>query len=153
MFSTLRSAVIAFAAIFSAHAMADIEFHNPVAPQTIPGIKVASVYVNIENTFDKAVTLVAYKSSVAKNVELHESTVKNSRMVMRNIPEMTIKSGQSLILKPGSYHLMLIGLNKRLAPGDTVDITVTDSEGNDYRFDTTVTDTKDKQDHSHHAHH
>ncbi len=153
MFHVLRPVIAIAALAFSGAAFADLKFHNPVVPPTIPGIKVASVYVNIENTSDQPVTLTSYKSNVAKNVELHESTVNNSRMVMRNIAEITIKGGQQLALKPGNYHLMLIGLNKRLAPGDAVDITVTDSEGNNYSFSTEVTATQDEQDHSHHAHH
>lgn len=118
--------------------LADLVFHHPVIQPTVPGIKVSSVYVTIENTSNDAVVLKSYQSSAAKHVELHESTVKNSRMVMRKMDEFTIKGNDTVALKPGSYHLMLIALHKRLKAGDLVKINLTDSKGKTYEFQTAV---------------
>lgn len=159
----MRNFAIAFIALFvSSLSYADLVFHHPVVQPTVPGIKVSSVYVTVENTSNDAVVLTSYQSPAAKHVELHESTVKNSRMVMRKMDRFVIKSNDTVALKPGSYHLMLIGLHKRLKAGDLVEITLTDTKGKNYQLKTVVMDdhrSKEEKDshvdHSnmHHSHH
>ena len=46
-------------------------------------------------------------------------------MGMRPVARVEIPAGGSLQLKPGSYHVMLIGLARDLAVGDTIDLTLT----------------------------
>ena len=45
-------------------------------------------------------------------------------MGMRPVARVEIAAGGSLQLKPGSYHVMLIGLVKDLTVGDTIDLTL-----------------------------
>jgi periplasmic copper chaperone A len=53
-------------------------------------------------------------------------TVINGVMQMRELANgLPIPSGGSVALKPGSYHVMLIGLKKPLAPGETISLTLT----------------------------
>lgn len=139
--------------LVSSLSCADLVFHHPVIQPTVPGIKVSSVYVTIENTSNEPVVLTSYQSPAAKHVELHESRVKNSRMVMRKMDRFVIKANDTVALKPGSYHLMLIGLHKRLKAGDLVEMTLTDSAGKSYEFKTAVmTDHHSKEDsHAGHA--
>jgi hypothetical protein len=46
-------------------------------------------------------------------------------MGMRPIDRLEIPAGGTVELKPGSYHIMLIGLNQELKPGDKIEITLT----------------------------
>jgi hypothetical protein len=43
---------------------------------------------------------------------------------MRPVDRVEIPAGGTLELKPGSYHIMLIGLNQELKAGDTIEITL-----------------------------
>jgi copper(I)-binding protein len=46
-------------------------------------------------------------------------------MTMRALPEgIEIKPGATVVLKPGSYHLMLVGLKSVLLPGEVVHLTL-----------------------------
>lgn len=45
-------------------------------------------------------------------------------MGMQPVARVEIPAGGSLQLKPGSYHVLLIGLVKDLKAGDTIDLTV-----------------------------
>ncbi|MFO0121427.1 MAG: copper chaperone PCu(A)C, partial [Inhella sp.] len=45
-------------------------------------------------------------------------------MKMRQIPALALPAGQAVALKPGGYHLMLIGLKQALKPGDTVPVSL-----------------------------
>jgi copper(I)-binding protein len=46
-------------------------------------------------------------------------------MAMRPIPRLPVPAGGSVEMKPGGYHVMLLGLTRDLKLGDTVDVTLT----------------------------
>jgi len=107
-----------------------------------------AAYMKIENTGSAADALVGAASPAAKTVEVHETVAMESEMPaasdgmgmespmpsegtdggmmgMRPIARLEIPAGGSVELKPGSYHIMLIGLNQELKPGDKIEITLT----------------------------
>ena len=45
-------------------------------------------------------------------------------MGMQKVDRVEVPAGGKLELKPGSYHIMLIGLNQELKVGDKIDITL-----------------------------
>ena len=54
-------------------------------------------------------------SDIAVKVQIHEMTVVNGVMQMRAVTAgLQYPAGGSVTLKPGSYHVMLIGLKKPL---------------------------------------
>jgi copper(I)-binding protein len=55
---------------------------------------------------------------------VHEMKIDNGIMRMRPAGELTLKAGQSLELKSGGYHLMLMDLKRQLKAGETVPLTL-----------------------------
>jgi copper(I)-binding protein len=45
-------------------------------------------------------------------------------MKMRAVPALDLPAGKAVELKPGGYHLMLMGLKNELKAGDTVPVTL-----------------------------
>ncbi len=91
----------------------------------------AAAYATITNAGATADALVGASSPAAATVEVHETVAMGSpaassggMMGMRPIARVEIPAGGSLQLKPGSYHIMLIGLVKDLAVGDTIELTL-----------------------------
>lgn len=68
--------------------------------------------------------LVEVQSPSAKTVELHEMSMENNVMRMRPIAGIALPAGQAVDLKPGGYHIMLMGLGKPVNEGDTVPLTL-----------------------------
>ncbi len=68
--------------------------------------------------------LVGVATPVAAKAELHESLSENGVMKMRPVESIEIGSGQTLALKPGGYHVMLLGLRQALKEGDSFPVTV-----------------------------
>ena len=92
----------------------------------------AAAYATIANAGPTADALVGASSPAAAAVEVHETVAMGSpaasgsgMMGMRPVARVEIAAGGSLQLKPGSYHVMLIGLARDLAVGDTIDLTLT----------------------------
>lgn len=68
--------------------------------------------------------LVAASSPVAGVVEIHEMRMDGDTMRMRAIPALDLPAGQTVQLKPGGYHVMLLDLKQPLKAGDTVPVTL-----------------------------
>ena len=75
-----------------------------------------AAFMSIKNNTDTDDTLFAASCDLAKVVEIHETYEKeNDMMGMRHIDYLVIPKNSTVELKPGSFHIMLIGLNKDLA--------------------------------------
>jgi len=69
--------------------------------------------------------LVSASSPAAEKVELHETVNDNGIMKMQPIPKLELSPGKPVELKPGSYHLMMMGLKQKLDVGASFPLTLT----------------------------
>lgn len=67
--------------------------------------------------------LLAAKSDVAKKVEIHLSSMDdNGVMKMEKQDYIELPANGNVVLKPGSYHVMLMKLNRQMEEGDKIDV-------------------------------
>ena len=98
-----------------------IKIEAPWLRATPTGAKVAGGYMKLSNTGSVADRLVGGSSAVAGSFEVHEMRMDGSVMMMRELPDgLEVPPGQSVELKPGSYHIMLMDLKRPLKEGDKV---------------------------------
>lgn len=114
-------AVIAALAGLSATASAhdfmagSIEIQHPWARATPKGASVAGGYVKLTNTGKEPDRLIGGSLPNAGRFEIHQMSMDNGVMRMRPVTGgLEIKPGESLDLKPGSYHLMFLDLKQPL---------------------------------------
>lgn len=121
---SIKSLGVVLAGLLSAGAVAaaDLEVANPWVRGTVPAQKATGAFMQLSSK--GGVSLVGVESPAANIVELHEMVMADNVMKMRAMPRLEVKPGQPLELKPGSYHVMLIDLNKPLAKGEIVPITL-----------------------------
>ncbi|WP_135469543.1 copper chaperone PCu(A)C [Crenalkalicoccus roseus] len=81
-------------------------------------------YLAIANRGAAADRLVAAASPAAGRVELHTHEREGEVMRMREVPAIEIPPGETVTLRPGGLHLMLIGLLRPLHQGETVPVTL-----------------------------
>lgn len=85
----------------------------------------SAAYMMLTNYTDQDVSLVGASSDVAAAVEVHLSSMsEDGTMKMEKQDAVVIPAGKSLELKPGSYHIMFIGLMDDLMVGDEVTLTL-----------------------------
>ncbi|MSP46937.1 MAG: copper chaperone PCu(A)C [Xanthobacteraceae bacterium] len=124
MKSVLLAAVFALATVSaSAHEYkaGSLEIIHPWARATPKGATVAGGYLKIVNTGDAADRLVGGSTPAAGKFEIHEMSMDGGVMKMRPLPKgLEIKPGQTVELKPGSYHLMFVGLKEPFEQGKRV---------------------------------
>lgn len=99
------------------------------ARPTAPGQSVAGAYFKITSTVPAY--LVSASSPAAKSVEVHEMSMVDNVMKMRQVAKLELPAGKPVELKPGGYHLMLIDVARPLGKGASVPIklTVEDKDG------------------------
>ena len=68
--------------------------------------------------------LVGVSTPVADRAELHESMNDNGVMKMRPAEKLPVAPGKPLVLTPGGYHVMLMGLKRALRAGDRFPVTL-----------------------------
>jgi copper(I)-binding protein len=101
-----------------------------------PATATAVLYATIRNGGTTADALVGADAPGATAVELHETTESAGgmsgmsgsmttapmTMSMKKVSSMAVPAAGALILKPGGYHLMLIGIKRSWKLGDTFQI-------------------------------
>lgn len=94
-----------------------------------PGQPNSAAFMQLKNTDSQAHALVKATSDVAKVVELHTHTNEGGVMKMRQVEKIDLPAGKTVALKPGSFHIMLIGLKKPLKVGESVDLNLSFEDG------------------------
>ena len=84
----------------------------------------SAVYMEIANNTRNPDRIVGVLTDVARSAELHVSRVESGIMFMEPQDDIVLPPNGILELKPGSYHVMLVGLNRNLNPGDTFTLIV-----------------------------
>ncbi|MGO9392094.1 copper chaperone PCu(A)C [Rhodoblastus sp.] len=119
------SAALAAGLFASAALAADIKVSAPWSRATVRGATVGVGFLTIENKGAEPDRLLGGTSDVAEKLEIHETRSEGGVMKMRELPQgIEIKPGQTVVLKPGATHLMLVGLKAAMFPGGVVHATL-----------------------------
>lgn len=82
-----------------------------------------AVFMRLVNDAPDADRLLGAETEVAGVVEIHETVLDGEVMKMQMLPAgLEIPAGGEVLLRPGSYHVMLIGVHRDLTPGERFSI-------------------------------
>lgn len=124
MSNLFKWAGLTVSALFIASAaQAQIVVGEPWVRATVPQQTGTGAFMTLTSETDTK--LVAADSPVAEHVEVHEMTMEDNVMKMRQIPGLALPAGQTVELKPGGYHIMLINLHTQVKEGEQVPLTLT----------------------------
>lgn len=97
----------------------DLSIQHPWTRATPEGAKVAGGFLVIKNAGTTADRLIGATADFAGKVEIHEMTMDGDVMKMRPVEGgIEIPPGGEVTLKPGSFHIMFMGLKHGLKQGD-----------------------------------
>lgn len=118
---------------FSAAAQNTVTVTEPWVRATVAQQKATGAFMQI--TAPKAMRLVEVRSAVAGVAEIHEMSMNDNMMRMRQVKELALPAGKAVELKPGGYHVMLLDLKGQVKAGDKVPLTLV-LEGEDKKRET-----------------
>ena len=128
-----------------------ITVSQPWIRPTAPGQNVSGAFMTLVNNSATAYALTSVSFSGASTVEIHETSMDGDMMRMRKVSQVDIPANGSAELKPGSYHIMLIGLEKELKAGTTETLTLTFSDDSQKAVEALIDTLSDKLS-DHHKH-
>lgn len=85
---------------------------------------VTALYMVIENRRpeDDALIGVTIAPDVATMAMIHQTIVENDVARMQETPSLTVLANGSVSLEPGGYHVMLMGVQRDLTVGESVQV-------------------------------
>jgi copper(I)-binding protein len=90
---------------------------------TVPAQSASGAFMTV--TADSDSKLLSVASPVAKDVQIHEMTMKNEVMSMGPVKSVDLPAGKAVNFDPNGYHIMLMGLTGQLKEGESVPLTLT----------------------------
>lgn len=115
--------------VFAGSAADDIYAMDPHARATPPGVINTAIFLMFKNKGNTAHSLVSANTSIAKSTELHTHIKADGMMKMVPVKQIDLPAQTTVTLKSGGDHIMLIGLNAALKPGQEVALKLTFEDG------------------------
>jgi periplasmic copper chaperone A len=140
------------AALAHEYKIGDLVIHHPWTRATPPGAAVAGGYAEITNTGSTADKLLSASFEAANTAEIHEMSMQGDVMKMALLPGgLDIPAGSSVALKPGSSHMMFMGLSRQIKQGEKIKGTLVFEKAGTIAVDFAVEALGAKGDHADHA--
>ena len=103
---------------FASTAHAQVTIEGAWARATVPNQSATGAFMRL--TAQKDVVLTGASSPVAGIVEVHEMTMDKDIMRMRAAGRVPLRAGQTIELKSGGLHIMMMDLKKQIKAGESV---------------------------------
>jgi len=102
-----------------------IQISQPWARATPKGASAGAAYMTVTNKGTGPERLSCVSSDAAAMCQIHEMSMVDGVMKMRPVEGgLEIKPGETVTLKPGGFHVMLINLKHPLQQGQTFEATL-----------------------------
>ncbi|MFK7159618.1 copper chaperone PCu(A)C [Marinospirillum sp. MEB164] len=137
----LASLLVLFSAAASAHdfRLGELRLVHPFATPTPPTAAVGAVYLDIDHQGSTPRRLISARAHIAEVVELHDMSMHDGVMQMRQLEVIALPAGEVTRMRPGGgYHLMLIGLKQPLVAGERFPLWLTFADLGEIRVEVWV---------------
>ncbi|GAW97472.1 MULTISPECIES: copper chaperone PCu(A)C [Colwellia] len=91
---------------------------------SIPGSDVTAAYMTINNSANKAITLQKITSELSARIEIHQHSMANGMMTMRQVEQIIINAKSEVVLQPSGLHLMIFSLKQQVTEKDVISLTL-----------------------------
>lgn len=101
-----------------------IEIHDAWARLAAEGVNDTTAYAEIINLTDNTDRLLGASSPWADRVVFEKYEMVGYDMVAKVVPSIKIGVRKTVKLRPGEYHIKLLGLTQKLVPDQKIPITL-----------------------------
>jgi len=113
-----------FAMLSNVCAANTITVNDGYVKASIPGSDVTASYMTLSNTSNKTITLQKVSSTVSDRIEIHEHSMADGIMRMREVGEITINANSEVVLQPSGLHLMIFSLKQPIKEKSIMPLTL-----------------------------
>lgn len=101
-------------------------------------VRTGAAYMTLKVAGSVSDRLVKVTSPDAEMVEIHTMAMDGGVARMREVKAIEVRPGALTQLKPGGFHLMMIGLTRPLREGESIKLTLTFETAGPIEIDATV---------------
>jgi copper(I)-binding protein len=151
---TLAALLMASTAFAHEITVGDLQIIHANIPAPMGSAQVAAGYMGISNEGDQPDTLVGIEVGFAAKGMLHTTEFSADGVArMKHVEALEIPAGDTVVLEPGGYHIMLMGLTQPLNVGDMMPATLIFERGGRVEIEFMVDPSDGSVDHSkmHHS--
>ncbi len=116
--------VFLFSTVVHADAVNKITISDGYIKASIPGSDITAAYMTINNNSDKAITLQKVTSSISDQIEIHQHSMADGMMQMRQVDNISIEANNNVVLQPSGLHLMIFSLKQQITEKDMISLTL-----------------------------
>ncbi len=102
-----------------------IHIDHPWSREAPPNAPVIGGFFQLTNHGETEDALIAAESPIAGRVEIHTHANEDGVMKMIKIDEVRVAAHETVVFKPGSFHLMIFNPTQTLQEGDRFPMTLT----------------------------
>ncbi|MGB1011703.1 MAG: copper chaperone PCu(A)C [Thiolinea sp.] len=118
-----------------------LQITDPYTRTTPPMAAVAGGFMTVTNNGTESDTFLGGSAGFVEAVEIHEMSMADGIMKMRRLENgLQIAPNETVELKPGGYHLMLIKPSEPMKEGDKHKITLSFKQAGDIEVELEVKD-------------
>ncbi|WP_087016464.1 copper chaperone PCu(A)C [Thaumasiovibrio subtropicus] len=103
----------------------DLHIQKPWSKLVPPTSAVTAGFFDVTNEGEADDRIIAARADIAGKVELHNHIHEDGMMKMREVSSIEVPAGETVSLKPGSFHVMFFNLTKVPALGEQFPVIVT----------------------------
>ncbi len=103
----------------------EMEIMQPWARASTSATRPTAAYFIIRNNGAESDSLTEVANPNAKMTSIHNTTMADGAMIMSPVDSLEILPGQTITLKPGGLHVMLMKLGAPLIEGETTELELT----------------------------
>lgn len=89
-----------------------------------PNASVLAAFMALRNTGSEPLTITAARSPLCKRIEIHRTVMHEGIAHMQRMERLVVEAGDTVVLRPGGYHLMLFMSSTPPREGEQIPITV-----------------------------
>ncbi|ASP48139.1 copper chaperone PCu(A)C [Cognaticolwellia beringensis] len=128
VFLPITSLIILVSSVFANAGYAsdntEILVENGYVRESIPGTSISSAYMTIKNLSAKNIRLIAASSVVSERIEIHQHTMVDGLMRMRQQDYAEVSAHNITEFQPSGYHLMIFDLKHPIKAKENIIITL-----------------------------
>jgi copper(I)-binding protein len=125
--------LLSWTCVFAA-APQDLSFDEAWVRATPPGMKMTAGFGQLRNAGSEAIELVSFSSPEFADVTLHRTELVDGVSRMREVPVLRIPAGETIVLAPGGYHLMLMMPQVAVSEEQAISVEMNTADGRVFRF-------------------
>ena len=103
-------------------AQAQVKVSDAWVRATVAQQKATGAFMQLNSPQDTR--LIEIQTTSASTAELHQMEMVDNVMKMREVNGLDLTANKTVELKPGGYHVMLMGLNAQAKVGDVIPLTL-----------------------------